>query len=41
LAKAADIDINSIERTPIKLYDSILYIAFSNDTSDEVIALWQ
>ncbi|WP_259396156.1 MULTISPECIES: hypothetical protein [unclassified Shewanella] len=41
MAKAADIDINSIERTPIKLYDSILYIAFSNDTSDEVIALWQ
>ena len=41
LAKAADIDINSIERTPIKLYDSTLYIAFSNDTSDEVVALWQ
>ncbi|MGI2174635.1 substrate-binding periplasmic protein [Shewanella ulleungensis] len=41
LAKAANIDINSIERTPIKLYDSTLYIAFSNDTSDEVIALWQ
>ncbi|WP_350431501.1 hypothetical protein ABIS04_14565 [Shewanella sp. H8] len=41
LAKAANIDINSIERIPIKLYDSTLYIAFSNDTSDEVIALWQ
>jgi len=41
LAKAADIDINSIERTPIKLYESTLYIAFSNDTSDKVIALWQ
>ena len=41
LAKAADIDINSIERTPIKLYDSTLYIAFSNDTTDEVVALWQ
>ncbi|MBB1438672.1 transporter substrate-binding domain-containing protein [Shewanella sp. SG41-4] len=41
LAKAAGIDINSIERTPIKLYDSTLYIAFSNDTTDEVVALWQ
>ncbi|KVX01136.1 substrate-binding periplasmic protein [Shewanella frigidimarina] len=41
LAKAADIDINSIERTPIKLYDSTLYIAFSNDTTDEAVALWQ
>ncbi|QDE32229.1 substrate-binding periplasmic protein [Shewanella polaris] len=41
LAKAADIDINSIERTPIKLYDSTLYIAFSNDTSDDVVSLWQ
>ena len=41
LAKAADIDINSIERTPIKLQDSTLYIAFSNDTSDEVVALRQ
>jgi len=40
LAKAADIDINSIERTPIKLYDSTLYIAFSNDTTDEAVALW-
>ncbi|GGP65192.1 hypothetical protein GCM10009347_33830 [Shewanella algicola] len=41
LAQAANIDINTIERTPIKLYDSTLYIAFSNDTSDEDIALWQ
>ena len=41
LAKAANIDINTIKRTPIKLYDSVLYIAFSNDTSDEVVALWQ
>lgn len=41
LAKAANIDINTIERTPVKLYDSTLFIAFSNDTSDEVVALWQ
>ncbi|AZG72417.1 substrate-binding periplasmic protein [Shewanella livingstonensis] len=41
LAKAADIDINSIERTSIKLYDSTLYIAFSNDTTDEAVILWQ
>ncbi|WP_372943074.1 substrate-binding periplasmic protein [Shewanella sp.] len=41
LAQAANIDLNTIERTPIKLYDSTLYIAFSGDTSDEVIARWQ
>lgn len=41
LAQAANIDINTIERTPIKLYDSTLYIAFSADTSDEIIAKWQ
>ncbi|MCT8987437.1 substrate-binding periplasmic protein [Shewanella phaeophyticola] len=41
LAQAANIDISTIERTPIKLYDSTLYIAFSADTSDAVIAQWQ
>ena len=41
LAKAANIDVNTIEKTPIKLYDSTLYIAFSNDTNDETVAQWQ
>lgn len=41
LAKAANIDVNSIEKTSIKLYDSTLYIAFSNDINDETVAQWQ
>ncbi|MGX9460802.1 substrate-binding periplasmic protein [Shewanella sp. A14] len=41
LAKAANIDINTIKRTQIKLYDSTLYIAFSNDTHDDIVKFWQ
>jgi polar amino acid transport system substrate-binding protein len=41
IAKQAGIDINNIERTDIKLYDSTLYIVFSKDTPDETVAQWQ
>lgn len=32
---------DAIEQTPLKLFDSDLYIAFSNDVSDETIQRWQ
>jgi polar amino acid transport system substrate-binding protein len=41
LAKIANIDINIIESTRVKLYDSKLYIAFSKDTDDKIILKWQ
>jgi polar amino acid transport system substrate-binding protein len=41
IAKEAGIDINNIERTDIKLYDSTLYLVFSKDTPDETVAEWQ
>jgi len=41
LAKQAGIDPVNIKRTPIKLYDSHLYIAFSKDISRTTIQAWQ
>ncbi len=41
MAKEAGIDINGIERTDLKLYDSVLYLVFSIDTPDETVAQWQ
>lgn len=41
LAKEAGIDVNLIERTNIKLYDSTLFLAFSKTTPDAVIQEWQ
>ncbi|WP_136810406.1 substrate-binding periplasmic protein [Desulfosediminicola flagellatus] len=41
MAKHAGIDLDSIERTAVKLYDSILFLAFSIDTPDDVVDGWQ
>ncbi|WP_375748770.1 substrate-binding periplasmic protein [Vibrio sp. HN007] len=41
LAKKADIDLSSIKRTDLKLYDSTLYLTFSLDTPDEEVNKWQ
>lgn len=41
IAKEAGIDLNHIERTNIKLYDSTLYLVFSLETADETVAQWQ
>lgn len=41
MAKQAGIDESCIERTDLKLYDSVLYLAFSKETRDEVIQQWQ
>lgn len=41
VAKKAGIDLSSIQKTDLKLYDSTLYLGFSLDTSDEEVARWQ
>lgn len=41
MAKDAGIDPNKIERTAIKLYDSVVYLVFSKNVSDEVVKQWQ
>ena len=41
LAKAAGIDLNNIQRTDVKLYDSTLYLAFSKNIPDKTVAEWQ
>lgn len=41
MAKDAAIDPSNFQVTQTKLYDSTLYIAFSNDTSDSEIHRWQ
>lgn len=41
MAKQAKIDVNSIEKTNVKLYDSTLFLVFSKDTPDEIIKKWQ
>ncbi len=41
LAKEAGIDINNIQRTDLKLYDSTLYLVFSKNTADATVAQWQ
>jgi len=41
MAEKADIDISGIERTSIKLYDSVLYLAFSSNVDQAEIANWQ
>lgn len=41
MAKAAGVNLNDIERTDVKLYSSSLYLIFSIDTPDSVIAQWQ
>jgi polar amino acid transport system substrate-binding protein len=41
MASQAGIDLAQIERTDIKLYDSVLYLAFSNDVAKEQVEVWQ
>ncbi len=41
LAKEAGMDINNIQRTNLKLYDSTLYLVFSKDTADTTVVQWQ
>ena len=41
IAKEAGIDLNNIERTNVKLYDSTLYLAFSKNIPDKTVAEWQ
>lgn len=41
MAKQAGIPVESIMRSDVRLYDSILYLGFSLDTSDETVAKWQ
>ena len=41
LAQQMDIDPELIERTPVKLWDTIGYIAFSKNIPDATIAKWQ
>jgi polar amino acid transport system substrate-binding protein len=41
LAAQAGVDISAIERTPVKLYDSTLFLVFSKDVPDEVVTRWQ
>ena len=41
LAKEAGIDLNNIERTDLKLYDSTLYLVFSKETADKIVVEWQ
>ncbi len=41
MANHAGLNINSIERTEVKLYDSALFLVFSKDTPDEVVVQWQ
>lgn len=41
MAKQAGLDVSRIERTDLKLYDSVLFLGFSKDTPDETIAQWQ
>jgi len=41
MAKIAGIDPNEIERTAIKLYDSEVNLAFSNDVPDHLVLKWQ
>ncbi len=40
-AREAGLDPALFERTPLKLYENPLYIAFSKDVSDETIQRWQ
>jgi len=41
VAIAANINVDDIENTYIKLYESELYLAFSNNIDDDVINKWQ
>ncbi|WED24475.1 transporter substrate-binding domain-containing protein [Vibrio sp. JC009] len=41
MAKKAGIDISRLRKTDVKLYDSELYLAFSKDTPDSVVRIWQ
>lgn len=41
IAAEAGIGINNFERIDFKLYDSVLYIAFSKDVPNETIIAWQ
>ena len=41
MAKEARIDVNNIQRIDLKLYDSTLFLAFSRETPDTVVAQWQ
>ncbi len=41
MAKQAGIDSNRIERTGVKLYDSVLFLVFSKETPDATVAHWQ
>jgi len=41
MALDAEIDPNEIERTGIKLYDSVVYLAFSKNVTDKVVSQWQ
>jgi polar amino acid transport system substrate-binding protein len=40
-ARDANIDLSLIERTNIKLFDSVLYMGFSKNVPDETINKWQ
>lgn len=40
-ALEAGIDLQVIERTSLKLYDNLLFLAFSKDISDEEVVKWQ
>lgn len=40
-AKEAKIDITKIEKTKLKLYDTVLYIGFSLNVSTKIISDWQ
>jgi polar amino acid transport system substrate-binding protein len=41
MAKTAGIDSDNFERTTIKLYDSKVNLAFSNDVPDNIVLKWQ
>ena len=41
MAQEAGINPEEFERTDVKLYPSILFLAFSNNVPDEIIAQWQ
>jgi polar amino acid transport system substrate-binding protein len=41
MAKDAGIDMNEIERTDLKLYDSVVYLVFSKNVSDDIVSQWQ
>ena len=41
MAAETMLDLNKIQNTNIKLYESTLYIAFSKETSDDEILRWQ